>query len=124
VVHRGDWSAGGVMAESRRFAAPPIAVNPSGKHTAPAGRALVEVAPEQVVLASVHPAETGRGTVVRVVNCGASAREASLRVGFPVREAIAVDPVERQVDLRLEWSDGVCRVQLGPWQIATVLFRT
>ena len=124
LVHAGDWQAGGVMSEARRFAAPPVVVSPSGKHTVPPARALVEVAPDEVTLTAVHPAETGRGTMVRVVNCSATAREATLRLGFPAREALAVDPMEKEIDRRIEWKDGVCRLQLGPWQIATVLFRT
>ncbi|MDB4971094.1 MAG: hypothetical protein JWN44_6783 [Myxococcales bacterium] len=124
VVHAGDWHAGGVMSEARRFAAPPIPVNPSGKNNVAAARALVEVGPGEVTLTSVHAAETGRGTVVRVVNASATACEATLRLGFPAREALAVDPMEREIDRRIDWKDGVCKLQLGPWQIATVLFRT
>jgi mannosylglycerate hydrolase len=124
VVHGGDWQAGGVMSEARRFASPPIRVSPTGKHNVPPARAIVDVSPDEVTLTSVHPAETGRGTVVRVVNASPTAREATLRLGFPAREAIAVDPMEGELDRRIDWKDGVCRLQLGPWQIATVLFRT
>jgi alpha-mannosidase len=95
-----------------------------GRHTAPAARALVEVAPDEVTLTGVHPAETGRGTVVRVVNLSAQPREATLRLGFPAREAELVDPLERETDARVSYTDGVCKVPLGPWQIATVLFRS
>jgi len=124
MLHAGDWQAGGVMPEARRYAAPPLAVQPKGRHTAPAARALVDVAPDEVTLTGVHPAETGRGTVVRVVNNSAQPREATLRLGFPAREACLVDPLERETDARLSYNDGVCRVPLGPWQIATVLFRS
>ena len=112
------------MPEARRFASPPLAVVLKGRHTAPAARALVEVVPDEVTLTGVHPAETGRGTVVRVVNNSSQPREATLRLGFPVREALAVDPLERELDGRLDFADGVCRLPLEPWQIATVLFRT
>lgn len=125
LLHAGDFLDGGVMGEARRFAAPPIAVTPSGKHAVPAARALVDVAPDEVTLTGVHPAETGRGTVVRVVNCSPQPREATLRPGFATREALLVDPLEREVEgAKLEWRDGVARVQLGAWQIATVMFRT
>ncbi len=124
MLHSGDWQEGGVMAESRRFAAPPLAVKLKGRFTAPAARALVDVTPDEVTLSGVHPAETGRGTVVRVVNNSAQPREAALRLGFMAREALMVDPLERPLDVRLAYDDGVCRLQLGPWQIATVLFRT
>jgi len=112
------------MTEARRFASPPLAVTPKGKHAAPAGRALVDVAPEEVTLTGVHPAETGRGTVVRVVNNSAQAREATLRLGFAAREAQLVDPLERELDGKLPCHDSVCKVPLGPWQIATIVFRS
>lgn len=124
MLHPGDWQAGGVLGEARRFAAPPLAVTLKGRHTAPAARALVDVSPDEVTLTGVHPAETGRGTVVRVVNNSPQAREATVRLGFPAREAIVVDPLERETDARIVCDDGMCKVPLGPWQIATVLFRT
>ncbi|MGZ3443317.1 MAG: glycosyl hydrolase-related protein, partial [Polyangia bacterium] len=125
LLHKGDWQAGGVMAEARRFASPPLAVAPKGRHTAPAARALVDVTPDEVTLSGVHPAETGRGTVVRVVNNSGQPREATLRLGFSAREALVVDPLERELeDARIACDDGVCKVPLGPWQIATVLFRS
>ncbi|MCU1278258.1 MAG: hypothetical protein JWM53_1804, partial [bacterium] len=124
MLHAGDWQAGGVMAEARRFASPPLAVSPKGRYTAPAARALVDVTPDEVTLTGVHPADTGRGTVVRVVNNSAQPREATLRLGFAAREALVVDPLERELDARIACNDGVCKVPLGPWQIATVLFRT
>ncbi len=124
LVHRGDWLTGGVMSEARRFASPPIPVTPKGKHLVPAARALVDVLPEEVTLTGVHAAETGRGTVVRVVNNSPDKHEATLRLGFPAREATLVDPLENEIEGRCSYEDGICRVQLAPWQIATVLFRT
>jgi 2-O-(6-phospho-alpha-D-mannosyl)-D-glycerate hydrolase len=124
LVHKGDWQAGGVMAEARRFASPPMPVQCNGKYVVPPARALVDVLPDEVTLTGVHPAETGRGTVVRVVNNSAQAREATLRLGFPAREAALIDPLERELDGGVSYDDGICRLQLGPWQIATVLFRS
>jgi alpha-mannosidase len=125
LLHAGDWQAGGVMNEARRFASPPIVVSPKGRYTAPAARALVDVSPDEVTLTGVHPAETGRGTVVRVVNNSGQPREATLRLGFPAREALVIDPLERAVEgARFTCTDGTCKLPLGPWQIATVLFRT
>jgi alpha-mannosidase len=124
LLHAGDWQAGGALPEARRFATPPLPVALKGRYAAPAARALVEVTPDEVALTGVHPAETGRGTVVRVVNNSAQPRTATLRLGFPVREALLVDPLERELDARCDFVDGVCRLQLQPCQIATVLFRT
>ena len=124
MLHTGDWQAGGVLGESRRYAAPPLAVTLKGRHTAPAARALVDIVPDEVTLTGVHPAETGRGTVVRVVNNSGQPREATLRLGFAAREALLIDPLERELDAHISYDDGLCRLPLGPWQIATVLFRT
>jgi alpha-mannosidase len=126
VLHDGDWSKGGVLAEATRFSSPPVTVTPSGRAVAPGATALVEVTPPSVVLTAVHPAETGRGIMVRVVNASPTAQEATLQPGFAARSALAVDPLEREVEkpkLQLD-NNGAARVALGPWQIATVLFRS
>jgi hypothetical protein len=123
LVHAGDWVEGGVLDEARAFASPPIAVSPSGTHRVAAGRALVEVTPPSVALTAVHPAETGRGVLVRVVNNSATAQAATLRPGFAVGEVVPVDPLERQRDRRVEWADGAAVIALRPWEIATLLFR-
>jgi alpha-mannosidase len=126
LLHEGDWSKGSVLAEATRFSAPPLAVTPSGKAVAVPATALVEVTPPSVVLTAVHPAETGRGIMVRVVNASAAPQEATLVPGFAARSALAVDPLEREVEkpkLQLD-NNGAARVPLGPWQIATVLFRS
>src|SRR5205823_682723 len=81
VLHAGDWVAGEVHAEARRFAAPAIDVRPrlatEGRGGPPAGRALVEVSPSQVVLSAIHPSASGRGLIARVLNASASATEAT-----------------------------------------------
>jgi hypothetical protein len=123
VLHAGDWLAGGVMDDARAFGSPPLVVTPSGTHKVPAARALCEVAPAAVTLQSVTPAETGRGVVVRVVNNSPTAQAAALRPGFSAAEALLVDPLERERAGKIEWSDGVARVALKPWEIATLLFR-
>lgn len=124
LLHAGDFGAGGVMTEARRFAAPPLPVQPTGRHLAPAAQALVEVGPEAVTLSAIYPAETGRGVVARVVNSSAAPVEATLRPSFAARQAVAVDPLERELDLPVRWAEGVCRLSLGAWQIATVVFRS
>jgi alpha-mannosidase len=125
LLHAGDWSRGDVLTEARSFATPPITVSPSGTHKVPAARALVEVTPTPVVLSSVTPAETGRGVVVRVVNNSGSEQKASVRPGFASNEVVQVDPLERELGGgRVEWSDGVARLTVKPWEIATLLFRS
>jgi alpha-mannosidase len=122
-LHEGDHQKGGVLAEARRFASPPIAVSPSGKHAFREGRALVDVAPAEVTLLGVHAAETGRGTVARVLNASPSVTKARLRPAVLAKETLLVDPLENEQSA-LSLDDGAVELSLGPWQIATVLFRT
>jgi mannosylglycerate hydrolase len=55
----------------------------------PAGAALVEIAPREVVL-SAQPAENGDGIVVRMLNPTDDPLVARVRIGFPVAD---VQPV-------------------------------
>jgi alpha-mannosidase len=124
LLHRGDWHDAGVAVAARRYAAPPMSVAPSGRHTVPANRALCEVEPAEIAISAIHPAETGRGIAVRLLNLSPSVTHACLRPAFGAREAIAVDPLEHEADLPVAFADGIARLTLRPWQIATVLFRT
>ncbi len=126
LLHSGDWEAGGVMAEARRYEAPAVAVAPRGRADVPAARALVEVAPSSVVLSALHSAETGRGTVVRVLNASSRSVEGTLRPAFHVDRVLEIDPIEQPVaspttDATLR--DGAVQVRLRPWQLVTLLLR-
>jgi alpha-mannosidase len=122
VLHAGDWRAGGVLGEARRYAAPPIAVTPKGTRPLPPS-ALVEVAPSTAIVTATHPAAHG-GLVVRLLNTAASASEITLRPAIPIREAIAIDPLEAPAsEPRVTLADGVARLTLRPWQLATVLLQ-
>ena len=126
VLHRGDWQEGEVMADARRYAAPPLATQARGKLTVPLGQPLVEVGPSQVVLTAVHPAEASRGTIVRVLNASSRAVDAQLKPAFRASEALEVTPLETPVEparARVQLKDGSVRLSLGPWQLATVLLR-
>jgi 2-O-(6-phospho-alpha-D-mannosyl)-D-glycerate hydrolase len=121
VLHAGDWRAGGVGAEARRYAAPAVAVTPKGRAIVPAGRSLVAVTPSDVIVTALHPAENGRGTIVRVLNASPSAAQATLEPAFPVREATEVDPLESPLARSaLVVLGGAVRLELAPWQLATV----
>jgi mannosylglycerate hydrolase len=117
--HSGDWEAGGVIAEARRYQAPPIpcARAPAGL----SGRSLVEVSPPEVVLSAVVPGETSeKSTNVRIINSSSHAVEARLRPAVTPRAAWLVDPLERrQSSLTVE--KGVVRVPLEAWRLATIL---
>jgi alpha-mannosidase len=125
LLHRGDWEEGAVLADARRFAAPAIAVTPRGRRAVTLDRPLVEVAPRSVVLSAAHPAGGGRALVVRVLNAAPRPVEATLRAAAPLAAATIVDPLERPIPgaAPLDVTDGVLRLPLGPWQVATILLR-
>ncbi len=128
LLHPGGWHEGGVLAEARRFTAPPFAFSPSrgARRTAPLGRALVEVEPSTVMVTALHPAQEGRGVVVRLLNASAEPALASLRCALPVTDAVEVDPLERPLSSpsRLRREADRLILPLGGWQLATVLLRS
>jgi mannosylglycerate hydrolase len=124
LLHQGDWEGGEVMAESRRYAAPPIAAGALAGHGVPLGRALVEASPTSVVISAIHPAEDGKGLVVRVLNAASHPVEASLRPAVKLSDAVVVDPLERPIPDRTVSARGdIAQLTLGPWQLATILLR-
>jgi alpha-mannosidase len=124
-LHPGNWEEGDVLSHARRFAAPAIAVVPKGKSQAPGARPLCELAPASVVLSAAHPALDGNGVVARVLNAAPRPVDAVLKPAMAVREALAVDPLERPLDVAggPVMRDGAVVMRLGPWQLATILLR-
>jgi alpha-mannosidase len=117
--HPGDWESGGVAAEARRHQAPPLACTRVPQNLS--GRALVEVSPAEVLLSAVTPGESSeKSTNVRIINLSSRPVEARLRPAVAPRAAWRVDPLERRQS-SLTIAEGVIRVQLGAWQLATIL---
>jgi hypothetical protein len=114
-----------VLSEARRYAAPPIAVTPSGTRLVPAGLPLVGVTPEQVCTTAICPSFTVAGAVVvRLLNASPRRVDARLAPAFHATSAAEVDPLERaRVDAPLVRDGDAFRIGLGPWQIVTVLIR-
>ena len=69
----------------------------------PPGSSLVTVEPEGVLLTALKPAEDGDGLVVRVLNPGNTALDASVTFGVPVADATSVDGTRK---LALALADG------------------
>jgi alpha-mannosidase len=117
-AHAGDWREGGVLDEARRYQAPAIAVSARGRLAVPP-HALVA---SSARIAAIHP--VAGGVLVRVLNAEPVEKEVTLRPAIAPREAVAVDPLEQPVDEpRLRLEDGVVRLTLRPWQLASVLLR-
>jgi len=125
-LHHGDWAQGGVAADAERYAAPPMAVRPSGAANVPDGIALVEIEPRWVSLSAAYPSRD-RGVVVRVLNASERPVTATLRLAGGASEAIAIDPLELPIttsaDHALYLRDGVVHLPLRAWEISTVLVR-
>ena len=131
VLHDGDWLASSIVAEARRFAAPPFAFVPARHgvrgaraHAAiPLGRPLVEVQPSAVVLSALHPPDDGAGLMVRVLNESPHAVDTTLELALPFTLAGFVDPLGRATTGSLVRDGQRLRFALGAWQLATVLVR-
>lgn len=87
----------------------------------PAGGALAQVSPEQVVLSTLKGARWAEGYVARLQEIGGAAREATVAFpGRPVARAWATDLLEREErELPVE-PDGTLRVDVPAWGLATV----
>jgi alpha-mannosidase len=117
LVHRGDWEAGDVLAEARRFVAPALASTPLSA-AIPVGKGLVEVSPKTVAVSAIYP--TDAGVVVRVLNASSRAVEATLRPAVTPRAAWRIDPLERPLGAAT-LREGTIHLSLGAWQLATIL---
>lgn len=124
LLHAGDWLTGDVLADARRYEAPAIAVTPRGRANTPAGRSLIGLSSGPVTLSAVHPAQGGRGTVVRLLNASPRPSEATLTPSFRVQEALEINPLEQPANrAKVALEAGVVRMTLEPWQLATILLR-
>jgi 2-O-(6-phospho-alpha-D-mannosyl)-D-glycerate hydrolase len=113
-LHGGDWESAGVLAEARRFQAPPLSMG--GGVTVPPGRGLVDVAGATV--SALYPSP--QGLVLRILNPSSHAAEVVLTPAQPPRRASLTDPLERPLEA-LPIADGKIRLTLGPHKLATIL---
>jgi alpha-mannosidase len=123
LLHRGNWEAGGVLADAQRYALPPRAFTPGQRIKVDSGRSLLEVRPDSVELLAVYPSEIG--LVARLLNASEKPSEATLRPAFTPREVLLIDPLEQPIagSDPLPVSAGTVTVTLRPWQILTLLLR-
>jgi len=62
------------------------------------GRSLLTLEPATLLLSAIKPAEDGDGVIVRVLEIAGAPTRATLRFGFPVRDAQAVRLDESSID--------------------------
>ncbi len=125
LLHRGDWQAGRVLADARRYAAPPVTVKLKGERTVPSGTGLVKVKPESVIVTALqHSAAHPRQLSVRLLNESPQSAEVELAAAFAIESATVVDPLEVPVAGAVaRIAAGVAHLRLRPWQLVTLLLR-
>jgi alpha-mannosidase len=129
VLHAGDWQEGKVLIEAGRYHAPPLAIQaPKGRASIPPNKPLVDVGPSTVTVSAVHPAQGGRGLIVRLLNASGQRVEAALTTLFGFAEALEVNPLEQPIDSSRRCkvsreSEHRVKLSLGAWQLATILLR-
>jgi len=64
-------------------------------------------------------AEDSDGIIIRIYDATGEGGEAEITLGFPIKEAIETDLLERNLS-RLKVQDGSLKVRLGPWEIKTI----
>jgi alpha-mannosidase len=115
--HAGDWRQAGTVGEAARFNRALLWT--TGAPPAILAQPLVAVAPANVVVDTIKPAEDGNGWVVRLYESGGGSTAARLTFGVPVRSVHRSNTLEDRLEpLRLE--AGICTFPLRPFQIATL----
>jgi alpha-mannosidase len=105
-----DASLGAVETVWRRFAAM-------------SGVPLFELDDESVSVAACKPAEDGDGVVVRVRECDGEPREIRLRCAARMRQAIAVDGLERPVTAEIRIEGEHLITSIGAYALASFRVR-
>lgn len=87
------------------------------------GRSLVEVAPAGVVLSALKPADDGDGVVLRLLDPGPDAIEATVRFGFPVTGAESVRLDETPDGGEVELDGATLALRVGAHGLRSVRLR-
>jgi alpha-mannosidase len=125
--HSGDLAEGEVVRQAHglNVPMPVVASVPNGSGLVPAVHSAVRVDNPHVVVSAVKRAEDGRGTIVRLYESSGGHRRAHVSLGRwagPVPSVALVDLLEQPLDGPLSVEEGVATVELGPFQIMTLLF--
>ncbi len=87
----------------------------------PPGRALVQIAPREVLLSALKPAEAGPGLVLRLLNPTDAPLDARVRLGFPITAALPVRLDESPANDSVALADGELALRLPPHALRSVL---
>ncbi|MBW2419282.1 MAG: hypothetical protein JRH19_12090 [Deltaproteobacteria bacterium] len=97
-----------------------VAAGPSPR--VPEGHALLRVDPPELLLSALKPAQTGPGSVLRLLNPTDREIEAEIEFGFDLARAETVQLDERPADLPFSWKDRRIRLPLPPHALRSVLY--
>ncbi len=84
---------------------------------------LLEVAPREIVLSALKPAESGPGTILRLLNPTDAALESRVRLGFPVSLAESVRIDETPADEPVALNGGLLSMPVPAHALRTVLLK-
>ncbi|OPZ24506.1 MAG: Mannosylglycerate hydrolase [Lentisphaerae bacterium ADurb.BinA184] len=124
--HRGDWDAGGVMAEAARWNVPPVICQVGvGRGHLPPETTLFSVADETLAFSGIKPAEDGAGLILRLYNPSERTVACELRAGHPVAWAESVRLDEKPLAAATVSKDGrlVSAGQVGPKKVISLRLR-
>lgn len=120
--HRGGWREASSAAEAYRHNNPPRAFLlevADGDRPAP-DRYSALACDNSDVLVSVLERSRGGGVLLRCWETAGRRAEAAFSLGWDVSGAVKVDLLERRIQA-VEVEDGTLRLELGPFEIATVI---
>ena len=122
--HAGDWRSAQSDRRGASFNQPLLATTTADHAgTIQPGRAGISCSTTNVMITAVKPAESRDGSlIVRLVEMHGQACEAVLSVPICVSSAERVNILEEEPE-PLTVTDGVCRLDLTPHQVATVRLR-
>ncbi len=117
----GSWEEGGVVRESRLWAASPVVVETEAHDgTIASGQSLLRIDGALVDVTAVKLCEDRDTLLVRCVNLSNAPQAATLAPATPIREAYGLTLAEERTRSLPLGADGTVHLELGPRQIATV----
>ncbi len=121
--YQGTWQEGRVKLLANLFNAPPCSLAAGRKSgSLPASHSMFGVEPGDIQLSCMKKADDGDAVIVRLFNCSDREQEAEIRPGFHFREVFRANLLEEPSGEPLQASPGAIKLNLKPWQIATLRF--
>ncbi len=119
--HAGDWREGAVTRAGYEFNHPLLSFVDTGHEgDMPSRHSFLEVAPSNVVLSALKPAEDGKGLVLRLYEAHGSETEATITMDRNVKSAWESDMVEWERVGGVSADGNVLRLRFRPFEIKTV----